>query len=294
MRGDYHVRGEKGGETFELTELTETPLTPTTPQAGNRKLHPKSSGWHEIDDGGVERRLVNSRTRPVHGARLSFVSVTTVRLGESGEDSSVADSTGTEVMEFTGTLDAVVSGTGTGGLDTGSEAADTWYAVHLIGDTTGANAPAAMLSLSATAPTLPGTHDIFRRVGWVRNDGSSDFIDFRQFGRETWRTYMWANAAVNRTVLSGGNATGSPPTVIPGIKALVPPTSQLVQSGVEQKGTPTVSFFLSPTGPAIATLTKQQVIATIGPVDSNQEIFYSNSTPSGNVDVTIRGFYDEI
>ena len=73
------------------------------------------------------------------------------------------------------TLTIDITTNGINGLDTGSDTANTWYALFVIADTSGSNAVASLASLSKTAPTLPGTHDVFRRVGWARLDGSLDF-----------------------------------------------------------------------------------------------------------------------
>ncbi len=61
-------------------------------------------------------------------------------------------------------------GTGTSGangLDTGSIANDTWYSVWVIYNPT-SDTVAGLLSLSATAPTLPSGYTFKARFGWVR------------------------------------------------------------------------------------------------------------------------------
>lgn len=62
------------------------------------------------------------------------------------------------------------SASGAGGLDTGSIAADTFYAVFVIHDGTNTN---LLLSLSATAPTLPSGYTYFARIGWILTDSST-------------------------------------------------------------------------------------------------------------------------
>lgn len=144
----------------------------------------------------------------IHNARLTFGSVSTVTVGTGGLESIMLDSKNTQTLRFIGTLTADITTGGAGGLDTGSEAADTWYAVHVIADFTGgAGAVALLLSLSATAPTLPSGYSRFRRVGWVRNDGSSNFQDFEQTGNGRERSYFWDVDESNIQKLAGGNAT---------------------------------------------------------------------------------------
>ncbi len=153
----------------------------------------------------------------LEGAKIAFNTVEIVDVAPG----FVADSTHAAIIQWTGTLEADLTASGAGGLDTGSEASDTWYAVHVIGDTTGVTAPAAMLSLSATAPTLPTGYDVFRRVGWVRNKTDSDIRRFMQQGSGRTRRYIYDTSNNEVRVLNAGNAItytdvdcsiGAPPT----------------------------------------------------------------------------------
>lgn len=77
------------------------------------------------------------------------------------------------------TLDITASGAN--GLDAGAEAADTWYSIWVIHNPTTATT-AGLLSTSEDAPTMPAGYTKKRRVGWVRNDDSSDFRKFYMVG----------------------------------------------------------------------------------------------------------------
>jgi len=77
-------------------------------------------------------------------------------------------------------LTAVISASGANGLDTGSEANSTWYYVFVIWNGT---TVASLLSLSATAPTLPSGYTYFALVSAVRNDSSGDLLTFIQSGK---------------------------------------------------------------------------------------------------------------
>ena len=70
---------------------------------------------------------------------------------------------------------------GGGGLDTGSMAVNTWYAVWLIYNPT-TEISAAMLSASGTAPTMPSGFTMKMRFGWVRTDGSANLRRTIQYG----------------------------------------------------------------------------------------------------------------
>lgn len=74
-------------------------------------------------------------------------------------------------------------GTNQGGLDTGSIAASTLYAVWLIkrSDT---GVVDVLFSTSFTSPTMPTNYDLKRLIGAIKTDGTSDIIRFLQTGDE--------------------------------------------------------------------------------------------------------------
>lgn len=101
----------------------------------------------------------------------------------TGAARDVADSAD---MKLTSTLtkqiDAVWAvGTNQGGLDTGTVAADTTYAVWLIkrSDT---GVVDALFSTSFSSPTMPTSYDKKRLIGFVVTDSVSNIIAFTQVG----------------------------------------------------------------------------------------------------------------
>lgn len=85
----------------------------------------------------------------------------------------------TPVQRRNVTLTADLAVSGANGLDTGSEAADSWYYLWVVDNGT---ASAALLSLSSTAPTMPSGYTHKRRVGSIYNNGSSHIVAFVQIG----------------------------------------------------------------------------------------------------------------
>jgi len=82
-----------------------------------------------------------------------------------------------------------ITASGANGLDQGSEASGTWYALVAIGDPNGVNVPKGMFVKAADFPSsivLPSGYSDFRRIGWVRNDGSSNFIQGIYFNNQFW------------------------------------------------------------------------------------------------------------
>jgi hypothetical protein len=87
---------------------------------------------------------------------------------------------------YTKTTSAWAVGTGNGSLDTGTIASSTWYHVHLI-KRTDTGVVDILISLSATAPTLPTNYTLFRRIGSMLTNGSAQWVKFIQDGD----TFTW-------------------------------------------------------------------------------------------------------
>ena len=109
---------------------------------------------------------------------------------------------------------------GAGGLDTGVIAANTWYYIHVIYNPTSA-VTAALLSLSATAPTLPTGYSRSAMIGAARSvDGA--FLQSTQVDNNV--LYMTSVVSANFTqVLNNGNATT--PTAF-SVSSVVPPIAK--------------------------------------------------------------------
>lgn len=121
------------------------------------------------------------------------------------------------------------AGSGANGLDTGSLSASTWYSVWIIsnGSTT-----AGLLSLSATAPTMPAGYGYKARVGWIRTDASGNKypLAFKQFGRQV-RYLVAAGSNVANLPVAASGAVGnisSPTWVAVGMSNYVPTTASMV------------------------------------------------------------------
>lgn len=257
------------------------------------------------------RALIGLPPNYVDGAGLVFNTVSTVDILAG----SVRDSTDVADIIWGATLTANIALAGGGskanGLDAdpATEAADTHYAVHVIADSTGVEPVASLLSLSATAPTLPAGYDVFRRVGWVRNIVSSDFLKFNQRGSGHDRRYTTDEVRGGLRVLNSGSAVVW--TALD-LSSLIPPTSELaiVSAHVETDtgGTRSVEFRRTgdtvTEGQAVRRLqTPRESVAgandlQFAPVemeiDSAQSLDYVQSNVGANADVYVVGFVDGI
>jgi len=101
-------------------------------------------------------------------------------------------------------LDATVNGAN--GLDTGTLAASTPYAVCVIGDSRNLMPTATLLVKSlASGAVLPAGYDSFRIVGAMYTDASAHFILGYWSGFASWRMFMYD--APQATSVTAGNAT---------------------------------------------------------------------------------------
>jgi hypothetical protein len=147
--------------------------------------------------------------------KADYLSVFSSTLGVSALLSSVS---------LTG--DITVSGAG--GLDTGTVAASTWYAIFVI---SGASGSAALFSTSATSPTLPSGYTYLARVGWCRTDASSHILWFLQQGRRA-KWVVGTNPAVALVIVSGFAGTyslTSPTLTSVSISSFAPPTAASIR-----------------------------------------------------------------
>lgn len=130
---------------------------------------------------------IGSPTNP-----LSDITVTADEL-------EVQDSNGNVVRLTDVAVSAVLSNAGANGLDTGAEASSTWYYGWVIWNPA-TQTVAALLSTSASAPTMPSGYTHKALVTAVYNNGSSNLVPFQQKSFTAWFESPVA-------VLSGGSAS---------------------------------------------------------------------------------------
>jgi hypothetical protein len=134
-----------------------------------------------------------------------------------------ADSTQVNLMSLAAIKKSISStwvvGSGNGGLDTGTVAASTWYFVHVI-TRVDTGVVDVLISKSATAPTLPTSYTLFRRIGAILTNASSNIIAFTQY---PGGVFMWNTPVTNLN-------TSSPTTGAPTLLAMSIPLGVVVQA----------------------------------------------------------------
>ena len=100
------------------------------------------------------------------------------------------------------TTSAWVVGAG-GGLDTGAIANSTWYHWYVIAKAD-LSVVDVIFSTSASAPTLPATYTLYRRIFSWQTNGSAQWATFQQFGDRFYRT-----GATDINTAAVGNTLGA-------------------------------------------------------------------------------------
>lgn len=188
---------------------------------------------------------------------------------------------------------------GANGLDSGTLAASTQYAVWLIADSRGYQPTAAILSLTSNiAPVLPLGYDSMRLIGFIQTDGASHFVYATHKPQNMVGALSYYVAPAS--VLSGGNATTFtaidmstpiPTTTLPNVIVwlLVSFTPAAVGDYVQFRptGSTATANLVTITGQAAGVAQTQyvQVIAGVGA--SKPEIDYLVSSASDSVNVSV-------
>jgi len=104
-------------------------------------------------------------------------------------------------------------GSGNGALDTTPIQASHWYHVYLI-KRTDTNVVDVLISLATnTAPLLPSPYTLYRRIGSMLTDGSSNWVAFTQSGDE----FLWKTPALDQNNGHPGTTATYPLTTPPGV-----------------------------------------------------------------------------
>lgn len=120
------------------------------------------------------------------GLTLAYVTTTTFSVAVGAANDSTNACTMVLGSSLTKSTSSWAVGNNNGGIDTGSIASSTWYHVYLIrrSDT---GVVDVLFSTSASSPTMPTNYDQKRRIGSIKTDGSSHFVQWVQDGD----TFQW-------------------------------------------------------------------------------------------------------
>jgi len=209
------------------------------------------------------------------------------------------DSTGIFDMSLASTTTINTAVVGKNGIDTGTFAASTVYAVHVVNDSTGHILPGCIISTSASAPVLPTGYDIFRRIGWAVTDSSTHFLVLVQTGEGMVRRYEFDTM---QQILNGGAQIVSTAidlsAYVPALQdmpiglscSITPNTAgnyvKVRQVGSSSTSTPLISGDVK----SVATLTPASVL--VGLSTGTPEIEYHVSEATDTASIYLQYFVD--
>jgi hypothetical protein len=203
-------------------------------------------------------------------------------------------------MQVTGILTVAITATGANGrnVDT-AEQSNKWYAVFVIKNpTSGAVAGFLINQNDLGTFTFPAGYTKKRRVGWIRNDGSSNLRSGYYSGLGSYRPWLYNVSRSSLLALSAGSSTVFANV---DISEWIPPTSitALINNYFDPSG---VSFYqIRPDGSAVADPPIFAYESTDGSnttfvVETNttQIIEYKVDNIIDDLSIYVIGFFDEV
>lgn len=169
--------------------------------------------------------ILGSFSTLISGLLLSRASATTLTVGPGMASSADATSLMRRTVAITKGLGSFAVGTGNGGLDTGSVASNTWYHVHLIKRDSDGRID-VLLSLSASAPTMPTGWTMARRIGSILTNGSSQITPFVQIGD----TFTWSVPVTDVNAANPGTAAVTRALTVPTGIEVLPITTWMINN----------------------------------------------------------------
>jgi len=190
---------------------------------------------------------------------------------------------------------------GANGLDSGTIAASTQYAVYVIGDSRGNNQVAGLLSLTSNAyPLVPTGYDSLRLIGFVATDSSSHLLATSLLNSSKLRAFYLQPPV---SVLSAGTATtftaidlsGAIPTttdlnVIAYLYVVFIPAAAGDLAELRPTGSTATTGLTTITGAAAGVPQSQYVQVICGVGSSKPEIDYLVSSSSDSLTISVAGY----
>lgn len=181
----------------------------TSPVSGNIESDGLDLYW--TNSGDVRDNIPNAHQLNM-GVKFIYNSASSVALNVESYNGVASiplwdlNTGSVKIFRTTTAITASLASSGANGLDTGSETSSTFYYVWGIGKLDGTFA--LLLSLSATAPTMPAGYTYKRLLWGVANDGSSNIFPFVHLKDGTcYYTTAQANSVRGAAILNGGTST---------------------------------------------------------------------------------------
>jgi hypothetical protein len=206
----------------------------------------KANGIYLAINNGTAAVVLNLPPDMVGGGFKNLKIVTTsASAGTITADELVLEDASGNATKLSSVNVSYSAGTaGANGLDTGVIATSTGYNEWVIYNPT-TNTVAALLSLSATAPTMPSGYTFKARVGWSFY-ASSTFRFKIQYGKEA--QYVVGTSPASPPVLATGSSGSvtTPTYTAVSVTGFVPPTASKIRVGLVVSGSGTLHAIAAP------------------------------------------------
>lgn len=170
-----------------------------------------AAGWRGFF--GVPKQISHQTLCPHRNLVGTYATAATVTY--TADELILEDADGNQILIEAYNKTATITTAGAGGLDTGSEASSTWYHVWAIAQADGTSSILLSTASTLAGLTLPGSYTFAGYLGAVRNNGASNFVDYRQLGAVVGveaQTLQSVGTATSATSLNTTLATLVPST----------------------------------------------------------------------------------
>ncbi len=258
--------------------------------------------------------VVNAGLLYINGLQLSNNATTPATLLNIAAGAA-RDSTNTNDIVLSDAVVLNLAAQGSLGIDTGAVAANTLYAVYVIGSSShpvnssvevSAYPTSVVLSTNFSRPYLPANYDMFRRVGAVRSDGSSQFALFAQSGQGSSRR-MWYGVPLATSITAGAstayavvglNAVNSGVPIVSGVVAHLNVTLTPATAGnkvfLQPVGAASTVNITSMSGDVAAVAHNAQLSSPIGIASSLANLNYKVTAGGDAVAIQVAGYEDAL
>ena len=231
----------------------------------------------------------------INGLVVSYSNANQVQIGVG----NFRDDTNTQTFTVSSAITVSMNTSGANGLDTGTEAANAWYYVWVVGKTDGT--VAGLLSLSSSSPTMPSGYTLKRLLPMaIRNDASSAICPFMVTQGWPYRpTVMYTDVNTSGSpyqVLGSGTATSFTSV---STTSMVPPVARacVLWSQLARTGSGTINGSIRQAGSSanvmigmVDGLCNYQTLTTQQTLNASQAFEYQLSTNQAQLSLAVLGF----
>lgn len=211
---------------------------------------------------------------------------------------SIMDSTGVYQLNVDSVLSPSIASSGLNGLDAGTVAASSVYAVYLVADPVTQQEIGAVFSLSLTGPLMPFGYSAYALIGFVVTDATSDILLGTWTAGNGSQRMFYYDAPI-ATAVTAGNATSYTAVSLAAFVPAIQDTEVLVNYAFTPnaasdtlKMTPGngVGDFVTITGQVASVVVSDNTEVLAKVTSSVPEIDYKLSTGSAAVAINVAGF----